>query len=136
MIDPRSRRIVFRGPPAFDVSSLSFDGRNIAFALPGCLVAGPAVSRRTIPPGPCSRTDLAVDSAEIRDGRVRVRVACINSPNRSCRVTARVRTRSGRVAGRLTVRVPVGSARVRAIRLNRNGRARGVRLQLTVRVAS
>ena len=136
VIDPRLRRIVFRGPPAFDVGSLGFDGRNIAFALPGCLVAGPAVSRRTIPEGPCSRTDVAVDSVEVREGRVRVRVACINSPRSSCQVTARVRTQSGRVAGRLSVRVPVGSARVRAIRLNRHGRARGVRLQLTVRVAS
>ena len=80
VIDPRPRRIVFRGPPAFDVSSLSFDGRNIAFALPGCLVAGPAVSRRTIPPGPCSRTDVAVDTARLREDAVSVRVACINAP--------------------------------------------------------
>ncbi len=135
VIDARTRRVVFRGPPAFDVSSLGFDGRNIAFALPGCLIAGPAVSRRTIPEGPCSRTDVAVDSVEMREGRVRVRVACINAPSRNCQLTARVRTRSGRVAGRLIVRVPVGSARVRSIRLNRHGRARGVRLQLTVRVA-
>ena len=131
VIDPRSRRIVFRGPPAFDVSSLSFDGRNLAFALPGCLVAGPAVSRRTIPPGPCSRTDLAIDSAELRQGSVRVRVACINAPARRCRVAARVTTRSGRAAGRLDTRVPVGSARVLSIRLN--GNARNARLQVTVR---
>ena len=131
VIDPRSRRIVFRGPPAFDVSSLSFDGRNIALALPGCLVAGPAVSRRTIPPGPCSRTDLAVDSAELREGSVRVRVACINAPARRCRVAARVTTRSGRAAGRLDTRVPLGSARVLSIRLSRN--AQNARLQVTVR---
>ncbi len=131
VIDPRSRRIVFRGPPAFDVSSLSFDGRNLAFALPGCLVAGPAVSRRTIPPGPCSRTDLAVDSAELRAGSVRVRVACINAPASRCRVAARVTTRSGRAAGRLDTRVRVGSARVLSIRLNQN--AGNARLQVTVR---
>lgn len=131
VIDPRTRRIVFRGPPAFDVSSLGYDGRNIAFALPGCLVAGPAVSRRTIPPGPCSRTDLAVDTAEIRDGSVSVRVACINAPARRCRVTARVTTRSGRAAGRLNARVPRGSARVLKIRVNQS--AGTARLQLTVR---
>ena len=125
VIDPRTRRIVFRGPPAFDVSSLSFDGRNIALALPGCLVAGPAVSRRTIPPGPCSRTDLAVDTAEIRDGAVSVRVACINAPARRCRVAARVRTRAGRSVGRLDTRVPRGGARVLSIRLNRRAGTSG-----------
>ncbi len=32
VIDATTRRIVFRGPPAFDVRQLSFDGRNVAFA--------------------------------------------------------------------------------------------------------
>jgi hypothetical protein len=131
VIEPRSRRIVFRGPPAFDVTSLSFDGRNIAFALPGCLVAGPALSRRTIPEGPCSRTDLGVDSAELHEGSVRVRVACINAPGRRCAVAARVTTRAGRSAGRLDTRVPRGSARLLTIRLNRQ--PRNARLQVTVR---
>jgi hypothetical protein len=131
VIDPSSRRIVFRGPPAYDVSSLGFDGRAIAFALPNCLIAGPPVSRRTIPPGPCSRTDLAVDSPQLRDRTVSVRVACINAPGARCRVAARVTTRSGRAAGRLDTRVPIGSARVLAIRVNRS--ARNARLQVTVR---
>jgi hypothetical protein len=131
VIDPRSRRIVFRGPPAFDVTSLSFDGRNIALALPDCLLAGPAVSRRTIPEGPCSRTDLAVDSAELQEGSVKVRVACINVPARRCEVAVRVTTRAGRSAGRLDTHVPRGSARVLTIRLNRQ--ARNARLQVTVR---
>jgi hypothetical protein len=128
VIDPRTRRVVFRGPPAFDVSSLGFDGRTIALALPGCLIAGPPVSRRTIPEGPCSRTDLAVDSPELHERSVSVRVACINAPARHCRVAARVTTRAGRVAGRLDASVPRGRARVLTIRV-----ARGGRLALTVR---
>ncbi len=131
VIDPSTRRIVFRGPPAYDVSSLSFDGRTIAFALPNCLIAGPPVSRRTIPPGPCSRTDLAVDSPQVGEKTVSVRVACINAPARRCRVAARLTTRSGRAAGRLDAGVPVGRARVLSIRLNRQ--ARDARLRLTVR---
>ncbi|HEX6023990.1 MAG TPA: hypothetical protein VFZ00_18515 [Solirubrobacter sp.] len=129
VIDPRSRRIVFRGPPALDVSRLSFDGRTIAFALPNCLIAGSPVSRRTIPPGPCARTDLAVDSPSLRDGSVSFRVACINAPARRCRVIARVTTRSGRLVGRLDKGVPLGRARVLSIRVKRPS----ARLRLTVR---
>ena len=138
VIDPRSRRIVV--PRAAGVRRLvaaASTGATSRSRSPAAWSPARRVSRRTIPPGPCSRSDLAVDSVEIRDDRVGVRMACINSPNRSCRVTARVRTRSGARGGAGS---PTGCRWARRgcarFGLNRHGRARGVRLQLTVRVAS
>ena len=110
IVDPATNRVVFRGPPASEITSLAFDGRNVAFSTPACALAGPARSRRTIPPGPCSRTDVAVSTVvpAVRDGRYRVRVACINAPARRCRVSATLRTRSGRRRrARARARVPV-----------------------------
>ena len=111
-IDPRSRRIVFRGPPGYDVSSLSFDGRTIAFALPGCLIAGPA----GLAPHDPARPVLA-DRPRRRQPQNSARTPC------SVRVAlhqragpplprrgARRRRASGRSAGRLDARVPTSEA--------------------------
>jgi hypothetical protein len=126
VIDATTRRIVFRGPPAFSIPQLSFDGRNVAFATSLCAFVGPAspsASRRTIPAGPCLRSDLAVNPETARGGRYRVRIACINAPAARCRVTARLATRDGKLAGRLSARVPRGGSRVLDIPLNARGRA-------------
>jgi hypothetical protein len=142
VIDATTRRIVFRGPLAFGVRQLSYDGRTVAFATSQCSFVGPAsptASRRTLPAGPCLRSDIAVnpESPTTRGDRYRVRVACINAPAAGCRVTARVRTRDGKSAGRLSARPPRGGARVLEIPLNARGRAearrgRGDRLGLEV----
>ena len=97
VVDAATRRTVFRGPPASDLSALQFDGSTVAFATADCLLAGPAVSRFTLPAGPCVRTDVTV--AEVRGG---LEIGCINAPERRCRVTV----------GRRHARVPRGSARV------------------------
>lgn len=134
VIDAATRRTLFRGPPAFSIDGLSFDGRTIAFATPGCTLIGPVwrrSSRRTLPPGECVRTDVAVSTANpaVRGNRYGVRVACINAPARACRVSARLTSR-GRSAGRADARVRRGSTRLIEIPL----RARRGRLRLTVRV--
>jgi hypothetical protein len=142
VIDATSRRMVFRGPRVLGVRQLSFDGRYVAFATPLCAFAGPAspsASRSTIPPGPCLRSDIAVNPQTpiTRGNRYRVRVACINAPADRCRVTARLRNRDGKPAGRLSARLPRGGSRVLEIPLNANGRpearrGRGDRLALQV----
>ena len=98
-----SGRVVFRGPPAVDVVSLSASGTAVAWATPSCLLVATS-SRFTLPDGPCARTEIA--TARVRGG---TRVACVNAPTRRCHVRA-----SGR-----TFFVPRGSARVvpgRAVR--------------------
>ncbi len=139
VIDAATRRTVFRGPPSFSVRSLSFDGRNVAFATASCALVGPAArsaSRRTLPTGGgCLRSDAAVNpsSPTILGDRYRVRVACINAPGTRCRVSARLTTRDGRSAGQLVARVPRGGARTLSIPLNARGRAeRDDRLRLRV----
>jgi hypothetical protein len=128
VVDAATRRTVFRGPPSVSVRSLSFDGRNVAFATAACALVGPAArsaSRRTVPRGACLRSDAAVnpESPTILGDRYRVRVACINAPAASCRLTVRLRTRAGKPAGRLRARVPRGGSRVLEVPLNAPGRA-------------
>jgi hypothetical protein len=142
VIDAATRRIVFRGPPAFHVAQLSFDGRHVAYATSLCSYVGPAArsaSRRTLPAGPCLRSDIAVnpESPITRGNRYRVRVACINAPAARCRVAVHLRTRDGKVAGRLSARVPRDGSRVLEVPLNAHGRVearrgRGDRLALRV----
>jgi hypothetical protein len=128
VIDATSRRIVFRAPPAFLVRQLSFDGRTVAYATSQCAYVGPAspsASRRTSPSGSCLRSDIAVNPASpvTRGDRYRVRVACINAPAARCRVTAQLRTGDGKVAGRLSARVPRDGSRVLEVALNARGRS-------------
>ena len=87
VVDARSGRVVFRGPPAIDVSSLSYDGSAVAWATPSCLFVGTS-SRFTVPSGPCVRTVVAV--ARVRAG---VRVACVNAVTHRCHVRSNGRTR-------------------------------------------
>ena len=136
VIDAASRRITFKGPPAFEIGSLSFDGSSLAFRTSACVVAGPATaSRRTLPEGPCVRTEVGVAPEAPAGGRYLARVACINAAERSCRVVARVRV-GKRVVARGRARVPRGSARVLALKLDARGRdARPSRLRLFVTVS-
>ena len=136
VIDAATRHTVFRGPPSSVVRSLSFDGRNVAFATASCALAGPArrsSSRRSIPEGVCLRSDAAVYADT--ENRYRFQVACINAPGARCRVLARLTTRDGRTAGRLDARVPRGGARTLSVPLNAVGRAAtgGLRLRVMLR---
>ena len=88
-----ARGEVLRGPPVYDVTSLSFDGAWLGFSTPSCLYVASA-SAFTLPAGPCARTEVA---AEPLRGGGRVRVACINAPTRACRV---------RVGAKTVVRAP------------------------------
>jgi hypothetical protein len=126
VIDSATRKLVFRGPPAFDIGALGYDGTNVAFSTPSCALVGTG-SRRTLPPGPCVRTDVGV-TPEAGNDRYRVRVACINAPAGTCRVRARL-TRRGAGAGSVDARIPRGSARVLEIPVRTRGHVR-----LTVRV--
>lgn len=138
VIEAATRRTVFRGPVAYTVSNVAFDGSHVAFTAAECVLAGPAdpaASRRSLPEGPCVRSDAGVNTEFplVRDGRYRAQVTCLNAPDRSCRVDARLRTRSGALAGRSSTRIRVGSGPVLAIRLNARGRReRSDRLRMTV----
>ncbi len=134
VIDAATRRTLFRGPPAFSIDGLSFDGRTIAFATPGCTLIGPVWRRSSRRTRAARRVRADRRRGQhrvpaVRGNRYGVRVACINAPARACRVSARLTSR-GRSAGRADARVRRGSTRLIEIPL----RARRGRLRLTVRV--
>ena len=111
VVDPVSRREVLRGPPVYDVTSLSFDGAWLGFSTPSCLYVASA-SAFTLPAGPCARTAVA---AEPLRGGGRVRVACINAPTRACRVRVGAKTVSVRRDQARVINVPRGPLRVRTV---------------------
>ena len=110
-------RILFRGPPTAYVRGLDFDGQHVAWATDACqLVAGVDSPRvEVVPRGPCVRTEAAFTHETISP--VRVRVRCIATPGRRCRIDLRVYgTKQQRLARRVvgiprgreqTVRIPV-----------------------------
>ena len=140
VLDASSGRVVWRGPAASDIGGLGFDGRALAFHTPSCGYAGVlGTSQAVLPPGPCVRTEIAVSTTipAVRSNRLRVRIGCINAPLGRCRVTATLRTRGGKLAGRVGGRVAVADTRVLAIPLRPVGRRvalrdDGARLVLTV----
>jgi hypothetical protein len=82
VVDGASGRELFRGPPASDVSSLTYDGTVAAWSTPTCLLVGWS-SRFRVPPGPCVRTDIV--TARVSEG---TEVTCINAPTRRCHIRA------------------------------------------------
>ena len=60
VVDPPTRREVLRGPPVYDVTSLSFDGAWLGFSTPSCLYVASASALR-LPAGPCARTEVAAE---------------------------------------------------------------------------
>lgn len=117
---PAARGEVLRGPAAYDVTSLSFDGAWLAFSTPSCLYVASA-SAATLPAGPCARTEVA---AEALRGGGRVRVACINAPTRACRVRVGARTVLVRRGQARVISAPRGPLRVRTV--DPDGRSRRV----------
>lgn len=111
---------VLRGPPVYDVTSLSFDGAWLGFSTPSCLYVASA-SAFTLPAGPCARTEVA---AEPLRGGGRVRVACINAPTRACRVRVGARTVSVRRDQARVINAPRGPLRVRTV--DPDGRSRRI----------
>ena len=65
VVDPAGPREVLRGPPVYDVTSLSFDGAWLGFSTPSCLYVASA-SAFTLPAGPCARTEVAARAAAWR----------------------------------------------------------------------
>lgn len=97
VVDPTTRRTLFRGPPAFDVGGLGFDGRVVAFRASDCAVVGTGM-RRTLPPGPCVRTEVAVTrvSGDVAGAAGTVRAAV--GSERAARGSASGATGSGGAA--------------------------------------
>ena len=111
VVDPAGPREVLRGPPVYDVTSLSFDGAWLGFSTPSCLYVASA-SAFTLPAGPCARTEVA---AEPLRGGGRVRVACINAPTRACRVRVGAKTVFVRRDQARVISAPRGPLRVRTV---------------------
>ncbi|MBE2318025.1 hypothetical protein DVA67_018735 [Solirubrobacter sp. CPCC 204708] len=105
---PAERGEVLRGPPVYDVTSLSFDGAWLAFSTPTCRYVASGGALR-LPGGPCARTEVAAEA--VRGG---ARVACINTPTRACRVRVGARTVSVR-RGQARVISARGPLRVRTV---------------------
>jgi hypothetical protein len=117
---PAARGEVLRGPALYDVTGLSFDGAWLGFASPRCLYVASG-SAATLPAGPCTRTEVA---AERLTGGRQLRVACINSPARACRVRAGARSVLVRRGQARVVSVPRGPLRVSTV--DPDGRTRRV----------
>jgi hypothetical protein len=127
-------RVAFRGPAHAYVRSLAFDGSHIAWRSDRCqLVANVrSASRRSIPRGPCLRTEITtlefgVSTIKrfIRRGVVPAAVRCISGPGRLCRVRA---TAFGNVPiGSVTARIRQGAARRLLVRVRGRQALRAVR---------
>jgi hypothetical protein len=126
--------VAFRGPVHAYVRSLAFDGGHVAWSSDHCqLIADMrSASRRSIPRGPCLRTEIAtlefhVTTIErfIRRRVVPVAVRCISGPGRLCRVRA---TAFGNVPiGSVTARIRQGAARRLLVRVRSRKALRAVR---------
>ena len=120
VLDPSADppRVLFRGPPSAYVRGIDFDGTHIAWATDGCQlgaeVGAPAVD--VVPEGPCLRTEAAF-TLEVPSS-VRLKVRCIATPGRRCRIDLRVYGRTRRKAHRV-VTVPRGRERTVRIPVSR-----------------
>ena len=130
VVEPRpdgEPTLIFRGPPAFQVESLDFDGVHVAWATQACQFvakAEPAASTVTVPAGPCARTEIAITSfatPEIgrRHPSLPVYVRCLTAPTARCRLDVRAYGFDGRRLGRLRTTVPRGARRLLRVPLGR-----------------
>jgi hypothetical protein len=118
-------RVLFRSPPAAAIRELDYDGAHVAWSTDSCQFIAPAVpdaSTRRVPPGRCVRTEASFTTyvPPLVPGRprfMRLRVRCLTAPGPRCRIE--VEAVHERTVGRLTARVPLGSARVLRVRLSR-----------------
>ena len=124
---------VFRGPPAYQIEALEFDGSHVAWASQHCQFVADAVaaaSRLTVPAGPCARTEIAVTvfgtpNLTRRDPSLPVKLRCLTAPRGFCRVdvSAYEFDRFGRI-GRLRASVPRGAVRMLRVPLGRQAAER------------
>jgi hypothetical protein len=128
VVDPSGPepRVLFRGPPTSAlVRDLDYDGTHVAWSTDSCQFIAPAVpqaSTRRVPPGHCVRTEASLITYQPRlvPGRprfMRVRAHCLTAPGRRCRIE--LEAVHERTVGRLTARLPVGTARVLRVRISR-----------------
>ena len=124
VVEPRIGQpspIVFRGPPAYQIEALEFDGSHVAWASQHCQFvadAAAAASRLTVPAGPCARTEIAVTTfgsptIAHRHPSLPVRIRCLTAPRGFCRLDVRAYEfgDSARI-GRLRASVPRGAVRL------------------------
>ena len=130
VVEPRPEgepTLIFRGPPAFQVESLDFDGVHVAWATQACQFvakAEPAASTVTVPAGPCARTEIAITSFATPEIRRRnpslpVYVRCLTAPTARCRLDVRAYGFDGKRLGRLRTTVPRGARRLLRVPLGR-----------------
>jgi hypothetical protein len=130
VVEPRAGgepTLLFRGPPAFQVESLDFDGVHVAWATQACQLvakAEPAASTVTVPAGPCARTEVSITSfatPEIprRNPGLPVYVRCLTAPTARCRLDVRAYGFDGKRLGRLRTTVPRGARRLLRVPLGR-----------------
>lgn len=126
----RNRRsaVEFRGPPAAEVRDLQFDGAYATWASGGCQVVAGTTTRqslRVLPRGPCMRTEIEATERSLRRRpgatKVRVRVGCLTTPTRTCRMqlVARAISTTSPKIGTVSARIPLGQARTVALTLTR-----------------
>lgn len=126
----RNRRsaVEFRGPPAAEVRDLRFDGAYATWASGGCQVVAGTTTRqslRVLPRGPCVRTEIEATERSLRrrpgSTKVRVRVGCLTTPTRTCRMqlVARAISTTYPKIGTVSARIPLGQARTVALTLTR-----------------
>jgi hypothetical protein len=120
----------YRGPVAADIDTLAFDGARAAWGTEGCQVASDtdaASSAVVLPRGPCVRTETEARPDRLprvrRDRRgyyLRLRVTCLATPARTCRVRVRARDVRERSLGAGSDRIRLG--RTASVRVPLRGR--------------
>jgi len=132
----RNRRsaVEFRGPPAADVRDLQFDGAYATWASGGCQVVAGTTTRqslRVLPRGPCVRTEIEATERSLRrrpgSTKVRVRVGCLTTPTRTCRMelVARAISTTSPKIGTVSARISPGASPHRGADPDEAGRAPG-----------
>ncbi|MBE2314827.1 hypothetical protein DVA67_002480 [Solirubrobacter sp. CPCC 204708] len=138
VVEPRpgseNPTVLFRGPPAFQIETLDFNGSHVAWSSQACQflsLAAPAASGVTVPAGPCARSDVAVTVYSTptlghRNPSLPVIIRCLTAPTAGCRVDVRAYEigRSGSRLGRARATVPRGARRTVRVPIGARAAAR------------